>query len=73
MSLNLDREDIDDFDTRYYGEDGDGYEEPIEAIITATKVLKQVNQTTLARKARQNALTNSVDTINWLYAIKDVV
>ena len=30
MSLNLNREDIDDFDTKYYREDGDGYEGPAE-------------------------------------------
>ena len=63
MPLNLDRENIDNFDTRYYGKDGDGYEEPTEAIITATKVFKQANQTTLTRKATQDALAKTVDGI----------
>ena len=60
MPLNLDREDIDDFDIRYYREDGDGYEKPTEAIITATKVFKQTSQTTPTRKARQDALAKTI-------------
>ena len=63
MPLNVDRKDIDDFNTRYYEEDGDGYEEPTEAIITTTEVFKQANQTTLTRKATQDALAKTVDGI----------
>ena len=72
MPLNLDRDDIDDFDTRYYREDGDEYEKPTEAIITTTKVFKQANQTTLTRKATQDALAKTVDGIGWLNAVKDI-
>ena len=73
MPLNVDRKDIDDFNTRYYyEEDGDGYEEPTEAIITTTKVFKQANQTTLTRKIRQDALANTIDAIGWLDAIKNI-
>ena len=63
MPLNVDRKDIDDFEIRYYGEDGYRYEEPTEATITATKVFKQANQTTLTRKATQDALAKTVDGI----------
>ena len=72
MPLNVDRKDIDDFDIRYYGEDGYIYEEPTKAIITATKVFKQANQTTLTRKARQDALAKTIDGIGWLNAVKDI-
>ena len=72
MPLNLDRENIHNFDTRYYGKDGDGYEEPTEAIITATKVFKQTNQTTLTKKARQNVLAKTVDAVDQLDAVKDI-
>ena len=72
MPLNVDRKDIDDFDIRYYGEDEDGYEEPTEAIITATKVFKQANQTTLTRKVRQDVLAKTINAIGWLDAIKNI-
>ena len=71
MPLNIDKEDADDFDTRHYGDEGDGYEEPSEAIITATKVFKQANQTTLSRKARQSALARTVDAVGWLDSMKN--
>ena len=72
MPLNLNRKNIDNFDTRYYEKDGDGYEEPTEAIITATKVFKQTNQTTLTKKARQNVLAKTVDAVDQLDAVKDI-
>ena len=72
MPLNVDRKDIDDFNTRYHEEDGDGYEEPTEAIITTTKVFKQANQTTLTRKVRQEAPAKTIDAIDWLDAIKNI-
>ena len=72
MPLNLDRKDIDDFDTRYYEEDGDRYEKPTEAIITAIKVFQQTNQTMLTRKVRQDAPANTIDVIGWLNAIKNI-
>ena len=72
MPLNLNRENIDNFDTRYYEKDGDGYEEPTEAIITTIKVFKQTNQTTLTRKVRQDTLTKTIDAVGWFDAVKNI-
>ena len=44
----------------------------LQKIIIAIKVFKQANQTTLTRKATQDALAKTVDGIGWLNAVKDI-